>query len=99
MLVMWINTSRIIVFVSGAPATVIYEIGSGAATQRLGARSTKRGLVLDNDGGKGRNTRCWCRNVENIFMLRQIEDQVDGQLGVSKKKNHQNDFLLEDEVF
>ena len=43
MLVMWINTSRIIVFVSGAPATVIYEIGSGAATQRLGARSTKRG--------------------------------------------------------
>ena len=61
----------------------------------------KEGRVLDNDGGKGRNTRCWCRNVENISMLRQIEDQVgkDEQLGVSKKKNHQNDLLLEDEVF
>ena len=33
MLVMWINTSRIIVFVSGAPATVIYEIGSAATHQ------------------------------------------------------------------
>ena len=85
MLVMWINTSRIIVFVSGAPATVIYEIGSGAATERLGAQSTKRGPVLDKDGGKGRNTR-WCRNVEDISMLRQIEDQVNGQLMGSQKR-------------
>jgi hypothetical protein len=30
MLVMWINTSTIIVFVSGVAATVIYEIGSAA---------------------------------------------------------------------
>ena len=30
---MWINTSRIIVFVSGAPATVIYEIGSATTHQ------------------------------------------------------------------
>ena len=60
----------------------------------------KEGLLLDNDGGKGRNTR-WCRNVENISMLRQIEDQVgkDEQLGVSKKKNHQNDFLWKMKYF
>ena len=86
MLVMWINTSRIIVFVSGAPATVIYEIGSGAATQRdWEHRAPKEGRVLDNDGGKGRNTR-WCRNVENISVLRQTKDQVNRQLGVSKKE-------------
>ena len=34
-----------------------------------------------------------------FFMLRQIEDQVDGQLGVSKKKNHQNDFLWKMKYF
>ena len=34
MLVMWINTSRIIVFVSGAPATVIYEIGSATHSSK-----------------------------------------------------------------
>ena len=47
---------------------------------------------------KEENTR-WCGKVENIFMLRQIEDRVDGQLGVSKKKNHQNDFLWKMKYF
>ena len=54
-------------------------------------RAPKERRVLDNDGGQGRNAG-WCRNVENIFMLRQNEDQVDGpigQLGVSKKKHCQ----------
>ena len=61
-------------------------------------RAPKERRVLDNDGGKGRNTH-WCRNVENISMLRQTEDQVNGQLGVSKKKNHQNDFLWKMKYF